>query len=252
MSLKDKVCIITGGNSGIGRGIAIKFAKEGAKVAIAGRTSATLQEVADEIQALGGQIDTFSLDVANYSAVENMVKTVSEKYGKVDVLVNSAGGGALHKRTLTTTPEDMQQVLNSNLLGTIYFTQAVLPSMLQAKQGTIINISSGASRRPGLLGGMIYGVAKAGVNNFTEFINSEFSNSGVRACVVLPGEVDTPALTRNRPVPVSQSARETILKPEDLAEAVALIAELPDRAHIQELVIRPTMRRDTSAEVPPA
>jgi NADP-dependent 3-hydroxy acid dehydrogenase YdfG len=144
----------------------------------------------------------------------------------------------------------MHRVLNANLLGTIYCSQAVLPLMLQAKQGTIINISSGASRHPGLLGGMIYGVAKAGVNNFTEFINTEFSNSGVRCCVVLPGEVDTPALTRNRPVPVSQSARETILKPEDLADAVALIADIPARAHIQELVIRPTMRRDRSAEVP--
>ncbi len=250
MSLQDKICIITGGNSGIGRGVALKFAKEGAKLAIVGRTPATLQEVAAEIKAAGGEVDTFALDVSDYNAVQQMAKAILEKYGRVDVLVNCAGGGSLHKRTLTTTPEDMQRVINSNLLGTIYCTQSVLPSMLEAKQGTIINISSGASRNPGLLGGMIYGAAKAGVNNFTEFINSEFTNSGVRACVVLPGEVDTAALTRNRPVPVSKSARETILKPEDMAEAIALIAELPQRAHIRELVIRPTMRRDTSGETP--
>ena len=175
-----------------------------------------------------------------------------EKHGRVDVVVNCAGGGVIHKRTLTTTPEDMQKALNSNLLGTIYVTQAFLPSMLEAKQGTVINVSSGASRNPGLLGGMIYGVAKAGVNNFTQFINSEFSNSGVRACLVVPGEVDTPALSKNRPIPPPESAREIMLAPEDLAEAIALIAGLPARAHIQELVIRPTMRRDRSGETPPA
>lgn len=252
MSLQDKVCIITGGNSGIGRAVALKFAGEGAKVSIAGRTPATLKEVADEIRAAGGVVDTFALDVADYEAVQKMAKTVLEKYGRVDVLVNCAGGGALHKRTLTTTPEDMQRVLNANLLGTIYCTQAVLPAMLKARQGTVINVSSGASLHPGLLGGMIYGAAKAGVNNFTEFVNSEFSNSGVRACVVIPGEVDTPALIRNRPVPLPRSAKEMILKPEDMAEAIALIAGMPQRAHIQELVIRPTMRRDTSGETPSA
>jgi NADP-dependent 3-hydroxy acid dehydrogenase YdfG len=252
MSLQNKVCIVTGGNSGIGRGVAIRFAKEGAKVIICGRTPATLEEVAGETKAAGGVIDTFALDVADYEAVQNMAKAVLEKFGRVDVLVNSAGGGSVHKRTLTTTPQDMQNVLNSNLLGTIYCTQAVLPSMLEAKQGTIINVSSGASRHPGLLGGMIYGAAKAGVDNFTAFINSEFSNSGVKACLVIPGEVDTPALTRNRPIPPPENAKEIMLTAEDMAETIALIATMPQRAHIQELVIRPTMRRDTSGEVPPA
>lgn len=252
MSLRDKVCIVTGGNSGIGRGVALKFAREGAKLAIAGRTPATLQNVAQEIEALGGMVDTCAMDVSDYEAVQKMVKAVLEKYGRVDVLVNSAGGGSFHKRTLTTPPEDMRHCLDSNLLGTIYFCQAVLPSMLKAKEGTIINVSSGASRNPGLLGGMIYGAAKAGVDNFTRFLNTEFRNSGVRACLVNPGEVDTPALSRNRPIPPSEEARQTMLKPEDMAEVIALIASMPQRAHIQELIIRPTMQRDTSAETPPA
>jgi len=252
MSLQNKVCIVTGGNSGIGRGVALRFAREGAKVVIVGRNPATLQEVAREIEAVGGTVDTFAMDVADCEAVQNMAKAVLEKYGRVDILVNSAGGGSLHKRTLTTTPQDMQSVLGSNLLGTIYCAQAVLPSMLEAKQGTIINVSSGASRSPGRFGGMIYSAAKAAVNNFTTFINSEFRNSGVRACVVIPGEVDTPALTRNRPIPPPENARETMLTADDMAEAIALIARMPQRAHIQELAIRPTIQRDTSAETPPA
>ena len=252
MSLRDKVCVVTGGNSGIGRGVALKFAREGAKLAIAGRTPATLQQVAGEIEVLGGTVDTFAMDVSDHEAVQNVVKAVLDKYGRIDVLVNSAGGGSFHKRTLTTTPEDMQRSLNANLLGTIYFSQAVLPSMLKAKEGTIINVSSGASYHPGLLGGMIYGAAKAGVDNFTRFLNVEFRNSGVRACLVNPGEVDTPALSRNRPIPPSKEARQTMLTADDMGEAIALIAGMPQRAHIQELVIRPTMQRDTSAETPPA
>ena len=252
MSVQGKVCIITGGSSGIGLGVARKFAKEGAIVIVCARSAAPLEDAAAEMRGAGGTVDTYAFDVADYEAVGNMVKSVTEKYGGVDVLVNCAGGGTVHKRLLTTTPEDMQNALNTNLLGTIYCAQSVLPSMLKKKQGTIINVSSRASLTPGLLGGMIYGAAKAAVNNFTAFINSEFSNTGVRACVVIPGEVDTPALSKNRPIPPPESAREYMLQPEDMAEAIALIASLLPRAQIQELVIRPTMRRDTTEENPPA
>ena len=252
MSLKSKVCIVTGGSSGIGRAVALKFAKAGATVAISARTETALQDAAVEIRTAGGVVDTFTLDVSDHKAVQEMAKTVLDKYGRVDVLVNCAGGGSLHKRLLTTTPEDMQRVVNTNLFGTIYCTQSVLPSMLEAKQGTIINVSSGASLTPGLMGGMIYSAAKAAVNNFTTFINSEFSNSGVRACLVIPGEVDTPALSRNRPVPPPESARELMLAPEDMAETIAFIASMPGRALLQEVIIRPTARRDASGETPPS
>lgn len=250
MSLKEKVCIVTGGNSGIGLAVAKRFAEDGAKVAIVGRTEETLASAAKEITSLGAEVQSFAINVGDPEAVRHVVNSVTERHGKVDVLVNCAGGGSLRKRMLTTTPDDMQSVIESNLLGTIYFVQAVLPSMLKSESGTIINVSSGASRTPGLLGGMIYGAAKAGVNNITDFINAEFANSGIRACTVVPGEVDTPALTRNRPVPVSAEARKGILAPEDLAETIHLMASIPQRANISELVIRPTMRRDTSAETP--
>ena len=252
MSLKDKVCIVTGGNSGIGRGVALRFARDGARLAIVGRTPDTLQSAAREIEAAGGSVDTFAMNIGDYEAVQTTVKAVLGKYGHVDVLVNCAGGGSLHKRTLTTTPQDMKNVLESNLLGLIYFIQAVLPSMLAAKQGTVINVSSGASRNPGLLGGMIYGAAKAGVDNVTAFIASEFRNSGVRFSLVISGEVDTPALSRNRPVPPSEAAKAVMLKPEDMAEAIYLIATMPQRALIQEMVIRPSFYRDTSGETPKA
>ena len=252
MSLQDKVCIVTGGNSGIGKAVALKFAADGAKLAIVGRSMATLEETANEISASGADVETFAGDVSDPELAKRVMDSTLHKHGRVDVLVNSAGGGVVHKRALTTTPEDMQSAIDSNLLGTIYFCQAALTPMVGAKQGTIINISSGASRNPGLLGGFIYGAAKAAVNNITAFINSEFRGTGVRASVVIPGEVDTPALRRNRPIPPPESARPLLMAAEDVAEAVYLIANTHPRASIEELVIRPSMPRDTSGETPPA
>lgn len=252
MSLQDKVCIVTGGNSGIGKAVALKFASDGARLAIVGRNPATLEEAASETSALGAKVETFAGDVSDPELANGVVDCTLQKYGRVDVLVNSAGGGVMHKRTLTTTPEDMRSAIDSNLLGTIYFCQAALKPMVEAKQGTIINISSGAARNPGLLGGFIYGAAKAAVNNITAFINTEFRGTGVRASVVMPGEVDTPALRRNRPVPPPESARPLLMAPEDVAEAVYMVANAHPRASVEELVIRPSMPRDTSAETPPA
>ncbi len=248
MRLEGKVCVITGGGSGIGRASAVMMAKTGAMVVLAGRTESKLRSVEDEVSAGGGSARSFVLDVADSAAVHAMASAVVEEFGKVDVLVNSAGHSSPHRKLLTTTPDDIQGVLNSNLIGTIYCTQAVVPSMLEAGEGTIINVSSMAGVAPGLLGGMAYSAAKAGVINFTEFINAEFKNTGIRASVVIPGEVDTPILD-TRPVVPTLEARQTMVTAGDAAEAVTLIAGLPQRSAIPQLVIRPTMLRDQSGEI---
>ncbi len=247
MGLQNKVCIITGGGSGIGRASALMMAKAGAKVVPVGRTLSKVEEVAKEIESSGGTAMPIGLDVADLDGVKKMVKDVFDTYGRIDVLVNNAGHSSPHRMLLTTTPEDIQNVINSNLIGTIYCTQAVIPSMREAKEGTIINISSLAGVSPGLLAGMAYGAAKAAVNNFTAFLNSEYRNTGIRASVVIPGEVDTPIMNK-RPIVPSDEAKATMVTAEDIAEAILLIASLPQRASITELIIRPTYLRDTSAE----
>ena len=248
MSLEGKVCVITGGGSGIGRASALMMAKGGGRVVLTGRTASKLRSVADEIGAAGGTARTFALDVADSAAVHAMASAVVEEFDSIDVLVNNAGHSSPHRMLLTTTSDDIQSVLNSNLIGTIYCTQAVVPSMLEAGQGTIINVSSMAGVVPGLMGGMIYSAAKAAVINFTEFINTEFKNTGIRASVVIPGEVDTPVLD-TRPVVPSAEARETMVTAGDAAEAVTLIAGLPQRSAIPHLVIRPTILREQTGEV---
>ena len=121
--------------------------------------------------------------------------------------------------------------MESNFLGTIYCTQAVVPTMTEAGEGTIINVASVAGVNPSGLGGMIYSAVKAAVINFTGFLNSDLRNTGIRAGVVIPGEVDTSILDK-RPVPPSKDARSTMVTSEDTAEAITLIAGLPVRTNI--------------------
>ena len=237
--------------SGIGKATAALFAAEGASVVLLGRTASKVDAVTAEIAASGAVARAHAVDVADRDAVHNATRAVFDEFGRVDVLVNGAGHNSHRRRLLSTTPEDIRRVLDSNLVGTIYCAQAVVPAMLEAGRGTIINVSSLAAVNPGPLGGMIYSAAKAAVNNFTAFLNVEFKNRGIRASVVIPGEVDTPILD-DRPVPPSMEARGNMVTAEDVAQAILLIARLPQKSAIPELVIRPTLQRDRSGEQGPS
>ena len=248
MSLQDKVCIITGGGSGIGRGAGVMMAQNGAKVVLVGRTKAKVDAVKDEIQAEGGSALSFALDVADNEAVQKMVKDVLDTFGRIDVLVNSAGHSSVHRRLLNTTPQEIREVIDSNLIGTIFCTQAVVPAMLAVESGTIINVSSLAGVTSGPFSGLAYGAAKAAVINFTTFLNADLRNTGIRASVIIPGEVDTPILDK-RPIPPDGQVRSTMVDVEETSAVINLIASLPQRTNIPELVIRPTFQRDVSKEV---
>ena len=248
MRLKDQVCIITGGGSGIGRDVAIKMVQEGANVVIVGRTVSKLILVKSEIEAMGGTAVSCVLDVADYDAVQQMVNDVLKRFGQIDMLVNNAGHSSHNRRLLNTTPDEVRSVVDSNLIGTFFCTQAVVPAMLKAQSGTIINISSLAAVTPGPFSGFAYGAAKAGVINFTEFLNNDLRNTGIRASVIIPGEVATPILD-NRPIPPDAEARTMMVDVAETSAAILLIATLPQRSNIPELVIRPTMHRDMTGEV---
>ena len=185
--MKDKVCIVTGAGSGMGQALAIFLAARGAKVVITGRTAAKLEKTALELDRLKAEYLTCCFDVADKQANLEMVKTVAERFGRIDSLVNNAGHSSKNRGLLETTEEEIQAVINSNLVGTIYCTQAVLPYMLKQGFGTIMNISSRSGTHPGLLGGMIYSAVKAAVINFTKYLQDEFKNKGIRFTVVIPG-----------------------------------------------------------------
>ena len=119
--------------------------------------------------------------------------------------------------------------------------------MRERRRGTIINVSSMAGKRASLLSGPAYSAAKAGLNSFTESLNLAERANGIRASVVCPGEVATPIM-KLRPYPPSDEAMATMLQPEDVADAVLLVAALPQRATIDELLIRPTVLRDVTED----
>jgi NAD(P)-dependent dehydrogenase (short-subunit alcohol dehydrogenase family) len=242
MGLQDKVCIITGGGSGIGRHAALSMAAQGAKIALVGRTTSKVEAVRDDIQANGRDALAFGLDVADYDGVRRMVQRTLDAFGRIDVLVNNAGHSSHHRRILTTPPDEVRAVIDSNLVGSIYCTQAVLPSMLEAGDGIVINVASMAGIATSYLGGMIYSSVKAAVIHFTRFLNFELTNTGVRASVLIPAEVDTPIMD-NRPIPPTADDRSTMIGVDECVEALTMIASLPKRSTISELRIKPTMQR---------
>jgi NADP-dependent 3-hydroxy acid dehydrogenase YdfG len=242
MSVQDKVCIITGGGSGIGRRAAQVMAAQGAKIALVGRTALKVEAVRDDIQSNGGDALAFGLDVADYDAVHHMVQHTLDAFGRIDVLVNSAGHSSHHRRILTTPPDEIRAVIDSNLVGSMYCTQAVLPTMLEAGDGIVINVASMAGVSTSYLGGMIYSSVKAAVIHFTRFLNFELTNTGVRASVLIPAEVDTPIMD-NRPIPPTADDRTTMIGVDECVEALTMIAGLPKRSTISELTIKPTIQR---------
>ena len=233
MSLKGQVCIITGGGSGIGRDAALLMASDGATIVLVGRTEAKIEAVKVEIESDGGSATTYALSVADYTAVCQMVDGVTQTYGQIDVLVNNAGHSSLHRRLLNSPPEEVLQVIDSNLIGTFFCTQAVVPTMLKAQSGTIINVSSLAGVTPGPFSGFAYGAAKAGVINFS---------------VLIPGEVNTPILDK-RPITPEEDARKCMVDVAETSAAIHLIASLPPRTNIPQLVIRPTWHRNLADEI---
>jgi NADP-dependent 3-hydroxy acid dehydrogenase YdfG len=246
--LRDGVCIVTGGGSGIGRALCRLLASEGAKVVVVGRTAAKVDAVAAEVQAAGGVARARAADVADAPAMSAMAAEVMREFGRIDVLVNNAGHGSSHRRLLSTTPDEIRGIFDSNVLGTMLCTRAVVPSMRAAGQGTIVNVASVAALDPGILPGMAYSAAKAAVTNFTRFLGQELRNTGIRTCVVFPGEVDTPILEQ-RPHPPASEARATMVTSEDVAQAIAFVLRMPARATISELVIKPTRQRNAETEL---
>ena len=235
--LAGKVAIITGGGSGVGKSAALMFLKEGAKVVIAGRDGAKLNAVVAE--AKSADIRAIATDVSSAAQCQSLFESATKAFGRVDILVNNAGANLKARTLRELTPESWDAMIRANLDGAFYCTKAVLPQMLDRKDGVIVNVVSVAGKRANPLGGAAYVAAKFGMGGLGIVLANEEKDSGVRVSNVYPGEIDTPILA-HRPTPVNEAHRALILKPEDVAEAVLYVAALPPRVSIPELVIKPT------------
>jgi NADP-dependent 3-hydroxy acid dehydrogenase YdfG len=236
--LTGKIALVTGGGSGIGAACAQLLLQEGARVAIAGRNQAKLDEVAEE---LGNPIDLISVaaDVSQQMQVVLLVANVANKLGgPIDILVNNAGTNLKERAFRELTPEAWDRLMRTNLDGAFYCIHAVMPSMIARQDGVIINIVSIAGKRATPLGGVAYAASKFGMAALGLGVGAEEKDSGLRVCNIYPGEVDTPIL-QFRPTPVTQEHRQRMLQPEDVAEAVRFVAIQPKHVSIPELVIKP-------------
>jgi NADP-dependent 3-hydroxy acid dehydrogenase YdfG len=246
--LDGQVAIMTGGGTGIGRAAALMLAAEGARVVVAGRRKAPLDEVVGEITRAGGRAVARACDVEKAAEARGLGEWTVAQYGRADILVNNAGHSSKARNIRWVGQEEWDSVLAVNLTGVYALTQAVLPNMIERGGGTIVTVSSAAALRPGLIGGAPYGAAKAGVRNLMGHVHNVLRAKGIRATTIMPGEVDTPILSR-RPLVPDDRARATMMQPEDVARAVLLCATLPPRTVIEEIVMSPTVARDWSVDV---
>ncbi len=236
--LQDKIAVVTGGGSGVGKATAALFLKEGAKVVIAGRDAAKLAAVAAELKA-GDALRTVPTDVTKAEQCKALIDAATRAFGRVDILVNNAGTNIKERTLRELTPDMWDMMIRTNLDGAFYCTNAVMPQMFDRKDGVIVNVVSVAGKRANPLGGAAYVAAKFGMGALGLAFGNEEKDSGVRVSNIYPGEIDTPILVA-RPKPVTDEQRAVILKPEDVAEAVLFVATLPPRVSVPELVIKPT------------
>lgn len=247
-AMKDKVIIITGAGSGIGRATALAFAELGGSLVLAGRREAPLQETVAACESVGGKATTRSVDLEDGDAAAALGEWVLDTHGHVDVLINNAGHSTKVRSLRYVDPTEFESVFRVNVNGVYRLTQSLLASMVDRRSGTVITVASMAARQPGLLGGVPYGAAKAAALNMMRGLSAEVRNHGIRACTIVPGEVNTPILD-NRPQPPNQAARNEMMQPEDVAAAILLCATLPPRTLIEEVVMSPTKVRDQAEEL---
>jgi NADP-dependent 3-hydroxy acid dehydrogenase YdfG len=238
ITLSNKTALVTGGGSGIGLGTALALAREGCRVAIAGRRLEVLQKGAEAW--LGKPSILYrAADVADRASVTELFAWAGQKLGPIDILVNAAGVNIKNRMMSNMEPPDWDRILAINATGVYHCMYAVLPQMRERRDGLIVNISSISGKRAAAIGGVAYNASKFAVAALGTSVANEEVPHNIRVTTIYPGEVDTPIL-EHRPQPVSAERRAKMLLSEDVAEMVVAIAKLPARAHVPELVIKPT------------
>ena len=235
-SLKGKNALVIGGGSGMGAATALLLSEKGAKVAISGRREENLRETASKNDPC---LLIKTADVADRESLEGLFDWFDQELGELNILVNAAGINIPQRAIDEVSGKDWDTVIQINLTGAFDCMRLALDRMRPRKDGLIVMINSVSGKRSNPLGGAAYNASKFGVTGLGACAAEEERENGIRITNLFPGEVNTPILDQ-RPVPPPPEHRAQILQPEDIANAVLLLAELPARAHVPELIIKPT------------
>jgi NADP-dependent 3-hydroxy acid dehydrogenase YdfG len=234
--MSDRLVWITGAGSGIGRAIAVAFAKDGARVALSGRRADALAET---VALIGEKAQAFPGDLTNAADVERVHAAIIAACGPIDILVNNAGGNTKRRHMHQLSMADMASVLDVNLKAPFLCALAVLPAMRSRRAGTLIHIASMAGVMLFPISGPAYTAAKTGLRALSGCINAEEGIHGIRSICINPGEVETDILA-TRPKPPSAADRALMMQPEDIAAAAIFAASLPARTSIVDMTVLPT------------
>ncbi|WCT73452.1 SDR family NAD(P)-dependent oxidoreductase [Sphingomonas naphthae] len=247
-SLAGRVALVTGASSGIGAAAALALAEAGARVAMSARRGDRLAALVARIEAAGGEALAITSDVADEASATGAVEATIAHFGRIDILVNSAGiiqAGGIEGTNL----DEYRRVMDVNLMGTVYSCRAAIPAMKAQGFGDIINISSQAGRKSASVFNA-YSASKHALNSMSDAMRQEVGQSGIRVCVLMPGATSTdvadgmsdPAM---RDMMKAHVTKDGAVSPAEIAAGVVFVAALPPHVNVDLFSIRPTI--DTSA-----
>ena len=239
MLLTGQVAVITGGGRGIGRAIALKFAREGAAVVVAARTKSEIEAVAKEIRDAGGRAAAVPGDVADEKFCDHLIRVSEAEFGRVDILVNNAGltdGGPLTEMSVET----WDKVMAANLRGPFLCTRSAMRIMKAQGGGRILNIGSISAQRP-RLNSAPYATSKFGLWGLTVVTALEGRELGISACCLHPGNVSVEGSAQELGdlTGIPDYASEPKMKAEEIAEVATLMACLPPHMNMLEAIVLP-------------
>jgi 3-oxoacyl-[acyl-carrier protein] reductase len=228
-SLTNKVAVITGASSGIGRAIAERFALAGCAVVLAGRNQKKLADVAKEIEARRGRAHAVACDVTQEADVQHLVEEAVRRYGGLDYMINNAG--VFHSKELAnTTTDEYDTVVDTNLKGVYLGCREAFKVMKKAGGGHILNISSVAGKEA-WAGLGLYGASKFAVMGLTQALADEGNPYGIKVTALCPGLVNTPMMAQ------TGVAADAMIQPDDVAASALYLVQLPKNVVIRELVM---------------
>ena len=238
--MKNKIILITGATSGIGRETAIRFANQGARLILCGRRKEKLDVLVKE---LGENHQSLIFDVRDKKAVFKAIKSLPKEYKQIDVLINNAGNAHGMDSAQTADLDDWDAMIDGNVKGLMYVTKAVLPFMVEKQKGQIINLGSIAAKEV-YPNGSVYCSSKAAVDSFTKGLRVDLNPLGIRVGAIHPGLVETEFSyvrfkgdqKRSKKVYEGMNA----LNADDIADAILYMTQVPEKVNIADMVILPT------------